>query len=324
MRYAFGQPSNRNLASYAGFGLAFCIGLTVSLLITRVKADPPAAGSQLENLVSQLKSASSLHFLALAEVKATPAMTTCCPPLDPYLIGDGRPVKGRLEYWAAGASYRVNSYLDPAQYPGMNTQIAFDGNQFQMLLPSSSVFVHAAGDKDDAVAQLPNPLIDLLLQFRYPVTDEWIAKRIRLSDVKADQIPPEFWNVTWEPVQVEGRILDRAEFPGGTYEGTPYVHHVYAASGEHGEPVRVDRVAGGNVLSSTEFAHDYDVPSPSGMTTWPRSVDVRAYDASGNLAIQASFVITEFQLDPSIDPSVFVINPTNVEHVWNADLEQFE
>lgn len=273
----------------------------------------------LREVVEQFQSVSSLHFTASVDLRVFSAdLVGCCVGI----AADGTVISGKMEYWAAGDMYRLNSYMDPAKYPGMDSEFAYDGQHFQLLLKSGSVLTYSAQDNASVVIMLPNPLLELL-QFRYPFTEANAGLRLRLKDVISDQIPEEFWNVNCVNVEENGQVLERAEFPGGTYQGQQYVHHVFTLPGSRNKPLRIDWVTTEATISSAEFSHYFRVATTSGPTFWPRSVILRAFDSQGKRAAEMSFVITDFSVNAAIPQEIFTISTVGVQTVWDDDLQMF-
>lgn len=271
----------------------------------------------LADILEQFQSVSSLHFAASADATLLTS-AVCCVDIEVNTA-----IEGTMEYWAAGDMYRLKSYMDPAKYPGMDSQVAYDGQHFQLLLNSGSLLTFSAQDNASVVMMLPNPLL-ALLQFRYPLTDANAQFRLRLKDVINDVTPDEFWNVNWVIVEEAGRVFERAEFPGGTYEGQPYVHHVFVEPGTQNKLVRIDRVSSeGAVLTSAEFSHYVRIDTPTGPTFWPKSVILTTFDVQGNPVAKMSFVITELSLNAAIPQEIFTISTVGVQTIWDDDLQMF-
>lgn len=292
--------------------------LSVSIISAAATAISAVATAQdLADVLGQFKSISSIHFAASVDAGLV-ANATCCADIEPDSV-----IEGTFEYWAADGKYRFNSYMDPTKYPGMDCQVAYDGQYFQLLQNSESILTFSSQDNANAVMMLPNPLLQLL-QFRYPLTDANAQLRLRLKDVISDVTPAEFLNVNWVTVEEAGRVLERAEFPGGTYQGQTYVHHVLVEPGIRNKPIRIDRVSvDGTTLTSTQFAHYFRITTANGPTYWPRSVIISVSDAQGVKVGKMSFVITNFSLDGAILQEAFTISTEGVQTVWDDDLEVF-
>ncbi len=295
--------------------------------------DPDIRTPDLRDLLAQFQSISSLQFEALVEASSSIAFCPCDPDpvwIDPDArqapkpreIAVGVPIQGRMEYSAAGDAYKIVSFMDPSGYPGMDTQFAYDGQHFQMLHPGGRLLTYSAQDNATLLMTLPNPVLELI-QFRYPESDENYATRLRLKDVIMDQTADEFWNVVWIEVAEEGRRLERAEFPGGTYEGREYVHHVFTAPGARNKPLRIDRVTDDGILTSTEFSHYLEVGTDDGPTFWPQHMVLRAFDEGGAEVAMLSYIITRFSLNAPVARESFALSTVGVDRVWNDDGEQF-
>jgi len=307
-------------------GIAVCgsVGLLVAAV---VKADPPGS-FDLSHVVRQFRLLDSLRFSATVElVQSRPADPGDTLPVDDCAGPVERPagplgvVGGHYECFASGDRYRVDSYLDPSKMPGMSTQVAFDGQSFQLLLPNGTL---SLGRQDSRLILpiLTNPLLELV-QFRYPLTDENQQYQLRLKDFRQDSDPPGFFDVPWTSVNEDGRTLDRAVFPGGTFEGQHYVHHVYAPPGAHHLPIRIDRVAEEFRVTSTEFSDYLQLESASGPVFLPRSVIMRAFDPAGEELLRISFTITQVQVDSAMNPEAFLIDRSIARKIWDDEARTF-
>ncbi len=309
------------VASGRGWFLA-CAGLVVvSVAVVPFVMGASSGGSGgLGDLHAQMCGVSSIRLDASVNVIVHEALAGCCGNFEP----ETSVVKGSFYYWADGDRYRVDSDMDPDNFPAMAAKIAYDGNRLQLLHMPSALMTVSWVDNNSLMPQLPNPLFELL-QFRYVLSDESKHLRIRLKDIKADAVPAQFWNVAWTNVELDGLKLDKAEFPGGVMEGKSYSHHVYTAPEKHDQPVRIDRVGEEGIYTTTTFEHYTKVASASGVMHWPMSIEMKAYDTStGKTAGEMSFLIQKLELDNPIANEKFDIrSDTVVQRVWDDDLEKF-
>ena len=204
----------------------------------------------------------------------------------------------------------------------MQTEVAYDGRRFQ-LLRSDGTLSYSGQDSAVILPVLPNPLLELL-QFRYPLTDENFQFQLRLKDVRNDQVQKRFFDVKWASIEEGGRLLERAIFPGGTYEGRSYVHHVYAVPGRRHVPIRIERVTEHGVLmTAAEFSDYCQLDTPSGPTYWPQEVVLRAFGCEGSEVVKMSFVFSAIEADVEIPEEVFVIGAQDAARVWDDDRREF-
>jgi len=286
--------------------------------------DPGGTGAAgLCDLLQQFKTVASLSYSATVEIEvpdaAGRAVVSCdscfqgASPLDPIL--------GYFEYTASGDRYKVVSFAEPDRYPGVQTQVAFDGQRFQLLLPNGTLS-YSAHDSNSGLPTLPDPMFQLL-QFCYPLTDANTAIELRLKDVQSDTTTHGECDASWVPVQVGTHMLDRAVLPGGTYEGVAYVHHVYVQPSGRNRPVRIDRIADYGRLSSTEFSDYIQVDTARGPTFWPLSIVFRMYDADGAELIAVFFEIHNLTVDAEFPRSTFAIDPAQASRIWDGEQRAF-
>ncbi len=306
---------------------AVCVSAAVTLSLLATAA--PAA--ELEDLPARFRAVGSIHLDAevimtydprLAGLEDTPGVG---PPGGTDRAGTGptagtTTVAGRFEYQADHHRYRVKSQVDPAKLPGMATEFAFDGTRFQFL-HADKTLTYSRHDPATVLPGLPNPLFQLL-QFLYPLTDETQHLEVRFKDVVSDQALSTFQKAEWTSVEDGGRKLERAEFPGGTYEGEAYVHHVFVVPGERDRPIRIDRVSESRRLTSSEFLDYRPVRTAAGLSWWPHRIVLSAFTATGEAAITASFSLTTLRFDEPLNDSCFEIPTERARRVWDDDMRQ--
>lgn len=294
-----------------------CLGAVVSLPGTASGQTPPEG---LAGLIHQYQAVSSLHFSATGEIVMG---LPCDCQIEGPEVELSAPFSGLLEYWAEGERYFIRSWAEPDKYPGVQTEVAWDGQQFQLLLSSGTLSVSSV-NSNALLPVLPNPLLELL-QFRYPVTDQSYGTELELQwkDVQQDVVPAGFWRVKWAPVVESGQKLERATFPGGTYEGREYVHHVFVLEGARNRPVRIDRVGPEGRMTSTEFSDYRRLDTASGPTFWPQKIVLRAFDHQGAPVGFISFVLTDLAVNVDFADEVFTIPPDRALSVWDDDQARF-
>lgn len=286
-------------------------------------AMPSTALSQqsLADFVLQFQTLDSVHIHASVDLRILDNNGVDLGP-----AGEGEVIEGAFSYWASGEKYRIDSHMDPDLYPGMMTSIAFDGENFQMLLGDSQILAVSSQDTDRAAMMLPNPIAEML-QFLYPLTDENLTKRVRLKDIQTnDTLIAQTANVAWMPHE-QGVLavehLERAIFPGGTYAGIEYEHHVYVQPGKRHRPIRIERVAhDGMVLTRTHLSHYDAVQFGEGVAHWPRHIVLEGYNPNAERAGYATFIILNLKLNEPIDDSIFTLDREG-KKVWDEDALQY-
>lgn len=271
-------------------------------------------------MLEQFRSLETLSFAAQVEVTALVGATDVeCVCVEGVALGE-------LRYWAAGDRYRIVSMIEGDCCSWARTDVAFDGRVFELLRADGTLIRAERDDPRTALPVLPNPML-ALVQFRYPLTDRNERFRLRFKDLQSDQTPETFWRVTWQRVHLrpEGPSM-RAIFPGGTYLGTAYQHYVYTAPDDRRKILRIDRVApGGRLLSSTRFSAYVDIVGQDGRKTlWPTHVTMIGYNPSGVEAVRIDYFVYDIRVDKPLDPSVFAVDHTRAERIWNDNLQDFE
>lgn len=235
----------------------------------------------------------------------------------------GEPLAGYLEYWVSGERYRVNSWVDPAKLPGLVVQVAYDGEQFQVLLSDGTLSVSRKGDRTWALPVLPDPLLELL-QVHYPLGDDNANTVLRFKDVQ--QREPrrvDFSALQWQRATVGDRLVERAVSPGAVYEGRPYEFAIYVPYGARRPIYRIERASDRRLLTRTEFAEWGPVMTDNGPVDLPHSVRLWAFNDSEETAIDIAFVITQLEVDAEPPPAVFALDPAQARQVWDDDAGRF-
>jgi hypothetical protein len=300
-------------------GAALCSALIGAF----AKADPG-----LQDLFLQFQSVESIKFTATVEFRNVQPITPECVCLA-LNAPPGTTVTGYFEYSGQGDRYRVNSYLDPEKFEGMQTQVAYDGVRFQLLLSDGTLSL-SSQDSPTILPILLNPLLQLL-QFRYPMTDDNYQYEIRLANVLNDSPPPEFFESTRGGVPGGSRTLRRATFPGGTYDGVAYEHRVYANASSLDKPIAIDRARvggaitpdGSDAITSTEFSDYVQIDTATAPAFWPLTIVMHAYNSDGEEVASVSYKLTELLIDEELTSSDFLIDSGAAERVWDDDLGQF-
>lgn len=276
----------------------------------------------LSDFVNQVRAIESIHLRASVDIRIFDSDGKDIGP-----AGNGAVVEGTYALWMSGDKYRIDSFMDPALYPGMITTLAYDGARFQMLLGDSGILTASSQDTDAAAMTLPNPVVEML-PFMAPLDDDTADRRVRLKDL-SDRIPRVdlIADVEWEPIKrgfMAVEQLERAILPGGVYKEIAYDHHVYATPGRRDRPIRIDRVMQhGQVWTSTEFSHYFKIVTNEGVVThWPRHLAFKGYNSEGELGGQMTYTITSLELNEPIDSGVFTLDRNHLR-VWDEDIQQF-
>ena len=210
-------------------------------------------------------------------------------------------IAGIMKYFADGPKVRLDSQVDQELYPGLDTAVAFDGQQFQYLVRDRSILsVETATGvpTDEAMMTLPNPFFEIIQHFS-PVTSANPGAPVQWGAIKAIAASATMQNATWSPITVDGRELERAILPGGTNEGDSYVHHVYVRPSQRGRPNQIDRVSDeGTLLTRSTFDNYATVAVGQSQQFWPHSMRFELrHAATGAVTAEMSMVIKEIHLN---------------------------
>lgn len=229
-------------------------------------------------------------------------------------------MSGSFDYYVDNSQYRINSHMDPNDYPGMNTDIAFDGTDFQYFERETGVLHITGGEPaDGGSVTLPNPLF-APVEFLIPIHEDDPPGPIHIDDVRNATANASASGVTWTPVQLDGRSYERAVFPGSVYYGQDYDYHVLVYNGERHRPRRIERVADdGTVLSRTTLEHYKRIVQSDGTVTyWPQQVKMEAFDPVTNDAFgEKTFQIHTLKINEAVPAGTFTIDWSEAGAVLN-------
>jgi hypothetical protein len=281
-------------------------GAHVGMSAPAAHAAPPRLGDDasvqyLRSVTAALQSAESLHLQADATVTLLGAEPCGA-------AASGAVAWGRYECWALGERYRIDWIVDPASFPGMQVSVAFNGDQFALLLPKG-VLSAGDADRDPLLPALPNPLFELL-QFLVPLSDANQAGVPRWRDLCRASFPA---IIESRQVCENGTALARVAVPGAVYEGRAYVYHVYIEDAPERRVVRIERASSNGPLPSTEFSEH----APVGGWLLPRHARLVGNAADGSAGAEIEMSVTHVALSGSFDVETFRIPPASAVRIWD-------
>ncbi len=308
----------------AGIGAVSLVGVSAATWERFARASPACAPSfsVLQSWHSTLRALHSLHVVADARIVIWDAAllheagaTTGVRP--------GEEVVGRFETWALGPKYRISSFVDPDRLPGMEVQVAYDGERFQLLLDGTLSTSHA-GDRTWALPVLPDPLLQLV-QIQHPLSDATADTVLRLKDVQAEEpaVDVSWSQAIWHDAVVDGQAMWTTTLPGPVYEGRAYWFRVYVDEHSGGQVRRIERFDERGILTRTQFDDHRPVQTRAGRATLPHRVDLQLFSPPGTVALSIELTISELQVDAELPHDVFVIEPTLAQRIWDDDAMAF-
>lgn len=236
-----------------------------------------ACAGELSDLFQRVTQLESLGLTASVQFRPIqPEHAESCCPLQ---VQAGEVIEGSFSYMADGIMWRMDSFLDPAQYPQMNTTILYNGAHFAYQANNAGVLSIKTGAPPSVWGMmLMNPAFEII-QFLLPLNDDNEGRQPQLVEAKAAAAAALTGSVHWETVTFEGKSFERAEFPGAVYHDVAYTHRLYTLPGQRDRPRVIDRVdTEGRVITRTRFSGYEDVIVPSGAPwAWPKSVLWQAF-----------------------------------------------
>jgi hypothetical protein len=241
----------------------------------------------VEKAIETLGSASSLHLRARITLSSEKT-------------GD-RPVAGVYEYWEKDGKYRIHFGINLAEVP--ISEIAYDGRQYQMALGRASTLSVARVDERVVSSEIPNPFV-LVLQPLSVATPDCSFCEIRLSDLRT-------LRDLRHAVTTGKSSVAPLDTPGFSMKMTRTT-----SGGPATSVLRKDKLG---IVEQTEFS-DYRTLAGTDMEL-PRSVKfsrtVNAEGLAARVAIQ--YQIDELDLNRPIDDSVFILDRSPYETIWQDD-----
>ncbi len=241
----------------------------------------------VEKAVETLGSASSLHLRARITLSSEET--------------DDRPVAGVYEYWEQNGKYRIRFGIDLAEVPV--SEIAYDGRQYQMALGRASTLSVAHADERVVSSEIPNPLV-LVLQPLSVATSDCSFCELRLSDLRTLRDlrhAVATGKSSAAPLDTTGLSMKMTR----TSSGSPAT-----------SVLSKDKLG---LVERTEFS-DYRTLAGADMDL-PRFIrfsrTVNTEGLATRVAIQ--YEIDELDLNRHIDDSVFILDRSPYETIWQDD-----
>jgi hypothetical protein len=244
----------------------------------------------VEKAVEALGTVSSLHLRARITVTSKDT--------------GNLPVAGDFEYWEQGGKYRIHMGIDVAE--AMVSELAYDGRQFQLVLPKGTPLLSVArADERMVPLGIPNPFF-LVLQPLSVTTPECPGCVLRLSDLRTLR---------------SLRQAAGATEPGVSRTDDSSFKVTLAASGD---PAAIELTQGAGEVVERADLSDYREVEGVGIDM-PRAVSfhrtVKTDDSVLHVAI--TYRIDELQLGSDIDSSVFTLDRSAYKRVWDGDRKVF-
>ncbi len=237
-------------------------------------------------------------------------------------------INGDVEFYASGEQWRLNSHADPALYPDMDTQIAWNGNEFQYFIPPAGLLSVSTGALPQANGVALPVMFFSLMEHFMPPDDANPTFVPRLDDVRQVASVSSHSEVEWTAVQVNGLAYERATFPGGVLQGTAYDQIVYVRPLLPGYPERIDRVnQQGEILQRLTFTgYDRFLTGEGSIMYWPTIIKAELLKPDdGSVVAEIKFIIRVLKVNqPSaLPPGIFNIDWTAAQRVF-LDGEQVQ
>jgi hypothetical protein len=237
----------------------------------------------------------------------------------------GEPIMGSFRFIASGEGWRKGSVLDPDKYPGMNVEVADDGEWHQYFdHASGTLSIGVSGPARATGMELPNPFLSLG-QFLISPMEQEQSVEVPFAEMRARA--GLFDSSSLHPDGAGSLVLD-----AHSEDGDPGQRSVLTPGREDdtGLIKSIERIdPQGRLLTRTRFEDwspaDDAVPGP-GVALWPRLVTFHAYDPGtaeqvGSIQMRITALETGgLRVDPF---DAFRLNWSLAENFWISDEEVF-
>lgn len=310
------------------------VAATLALAAPRAEANDPVAdagqtetartgaASLLAPLLAQFANLDEVAFVAEVRFVAHGAVEGLPPA--------GAELAGELRFAADGARWRSRSVIDG--FRGMNTETAFDGEQFYFMQHETGVLgMSASGDhRQGAGVTVYNPILGLATAFAPDRID-----RLHPTLAEAAEHAAAFDGV--EVVAFEAAVADGDEFAPRRI--TLHRQMTDAEGFDHGLlttvvtmepdgviPSRIDHLdAEGTLVSSIEFLEPRTYAHSAGQMVWPTVARLSGFHP-GEAApvIEMTITIRDLRIGPGAADGVeFALDPADARSVWIEEAGAF-
>ncbi len=279
-----------------------------------VIAAAAAAQSSLDSLVEQFAGLEQISFNA--DVAATfQAPDEGIPP--------GTVINGSFDYQADGVMWRKASHLDSELYPGMNTEIAYDGSWYQYHMRESDVLSVSLGHDERMMGMtLLNPIF-LFAQFLVPVDDTG-------SDVLLDHVrtAAQEWTdpgIDWSEAGSPEAPAMRGVLPGDVAEGRPYDIDIVLPIDDPAAPIVMEMVAqDGAVMMRSTFAGFVFLDNAGVQERWPTHAVFEVLGETGESMLEMSMDIRNLRVGgPPAEDAGYSLDVDDISTVWFDEGQTF-
>ncbi|MCP4654276.1 MAG: hypothetical protein GY856_02535 [bacterium] len=238
---------------------------------------------------------------------------------------------GSYEYWSRGEKYRIHSSSERKLGLVNDFELLFDGDSFYFLDRNLALLSYQTGDGASHPTSLPNPLL-LPFDFLDIASPVCADCRLRLRDIGNE----DHWEKRTRGAQLEAHTSSSAmiRIPRSNTSppsGHGFVIHLSDWEGQR-LPGKIDRIdRDGRAIYSIGF-HSYasgnSISSPRVMV--PEVVVLTVYDTtdqerekSDEIAAQTTIMVKAIQVNQPIEDSVFEMDLSRAERIWDGDTETF-
>ncbi|MEM7482307.1 MAG: hypothetical protein AAF481_14115 [Acidobacteriota bacterium] len=216
-----------------------------------------------------------------------------------------------FEYWEADNRYRINSRADKELGLAEDTDVAFDGEQFQIWLLESDILSMGKEDSRNPTAAMMNPLF---LPVDFLRTADSGDLLLRLSDVveRAGQVENAEPIPAAASASTAGQLAFVAKDDSGSYQVSVARH------AEMWVPETISqRKSDSGILGKIELK---DYRSVDGIVL-PQSLSASALDDQGQPVMRAEVLVTDLEVNQPIPDSVFALAGTEKTKRRNSDTQ---
>lgn len=218
-----------------------------------------------------------------------------------------------ITYWADGEKYRF-SWL----HPEFGIDSAFNGKQFQTFNTDSKSLILSMSKPMESSTELINPLFAPFFFLVHSDSNSQPRLGAALSGFEKER------------ANKMKQILERIA-SGSTSSfkiGSDPTDEFHLSVKVEFSTSRLPRIItlhteDGKTLETIEIKKTFERPLSGTNFEWPQTILLTGFDYKGNVILESNFIIHELDFDQPVDASVFTIDPSLAETVWDRDENRY-
>ncbi len=229
-------------------------------------------------------------------------------------------IAARIDFLAKNdGRFRVKQVYNRKVMPGMDYDIACDGDRFQLF---DRTALRLTISKKPTLMfygiQLPNVLFEPL-QFLGGDDNRHPPFNVRWEDIMdADRTSKCLGSAVVDEETIDNRSHTVILLPGGRMDGKAFRYRVFV-DGPEGRPNRIDRIAqNGDIITTATFEYGR-YRANSATVLLPKHMTLAAFDEHGAKAMESDVRVSQLDLNPIVPEGAFTIDFRDADVVFDND-----